>query len=414
MATRRISKSTVDSLFCAPEKDRDIIWDDKLKGFGVAVFPTGIKTYVAQNRKDGRSHRVVVGKHGRLTPDEARREAKALLGDVEKGANPAIERRTAREAPTFQEISQEFLEYAFAKKKIGTANGYESALRLHILPELGTKRITEIHPADVERLHAAMSDRRPQANRTLDVLSAVWTWAAKQKRVEPADNPAKVVEIYSESARDRYLTNDELLRRSEALTAAEATGLPYSVDVSSPKAKHAPKPENRYRKFDGHAVAAIRLLMLTGARLRELLHAKREYVDFDRGMIFLPDSKTGRKPIYPSAAAAEILSALPHVEDNPYVFPGEKPGHPRADLKRPWDAVCKAAGLYGVRLHDLRHSFASVGAGASLGLPIIGRLLGHTQPSTTQRYAYLDADPMRRAVETIGSTIAAAMAGKRE
>jgi integrase len=378
------------------------------------VFPTGRKTYVAQYRKDGRSHRVVIGKHGRLTPDEARREAKALLGDVEKGVNPALERRTKREAPTLQEISQGFLEYAFAKKKTGTATGYESALRLHILPELGAKRLTDIHPADVERLHAAMSDRRPQANRTLDVLSAVWTWAAKQKRVEPADNPAKGVEKYSESARDRYLTNDELLRLSEALTAAETTGLPYSVDESKRKAKHAPKPENRYRKLDRHTVAAIRLLMLTGARLRELLHGKWEYVDFDRGMIFLPDSKTGRKPIYLSAAAAEILSALPRVDGNPYIFPGEKEGQPRADLKRPWDAICEAAGLDGVRLHDLRHSFASVGAGASLGLPIIGKLLGHSQPATTQRYAHLDADPMRRAVETIGSTIAAAMAGKQK
>jgi integrase len=409
MAKGRISKSTVDSLVCPVSQDRDILWDDRLKGFGVAVFPSGVKTYVAQYRKDGRSHRIVIGKHGRLTPDEARREAKALLGDVEKGENPAIERRTKREAPTLREIAQDFLEYTSARKKVGTAKGYESALRLHILPELGSKRLTDIHPEDVARLHAAMAERRPQANRTLDVLSAVWTWAAKLKRVDPADNPAKGVERYGESARDRYLTNDELLRLSEALTAAETIGLPYSVDESKPRSKHAPRLENRYRKFDRHAVAAIRLLMLTGARLRELLHAKWVYVDFDRGMIFLPDSKTGRKPIYLSAVAAELLSALPRVDGNPYIFPGEKPGRPRVDLKKPWDAVCKAASLEGVRLHDLRHTFASVGAGASLGLPIVGKLLGHSQPSTTQRYAHLDADPMRRAVEMIGSTIAAAM-----
>ena len=414
MATRRISKSAVDSLFCSGGKDRDIVWDDKLKGFGVIVYPTGLKTYVAQYRKDGRSHRVVIGKHGRLTPDEARKEAKALLGDVEKGANPAFERRTKREAPTLDKVAEGFLAYAFAKKKTGTARGYDNALRLHILPQLGTKRLTKITHADVESLHASMSDRRPQANRTLAVLSAVWSWAARHRHVDAASNPTKGVEKYRESAWERYLTQDELLRLSDALTAAETTGRLHSVDESNLKAKHAPKPENRRRKFDSHSVAAIRLLTLTGARLREILDAKWEHVDLERGMMFLPDSKTGRKPIYLSAAAAAILSALPRIDGNPCVIPGEKTGQPRADLKRPWDAICEVAGLDGVRLHDLRHSFASVGAGASLGLPIIGKLLGHSQPSTTQRYAHLDADPMRRAVETIGSTIAAAMAGKRQ
>jgi integrase len=414
MATRRISKSTVDSLFCSGGKDRDIVWDDKLKGFGVIVYPTGLKSYVAQYRKDGRSHRVVIGKHGRLTPNEARKEAKALLGDVEKGANPAFERRTKREAPTLDKVAEGFLAYAFGKKKTGTARGYDNALRLHILPQLGTKRLTKITHADVESLHASMSDRRPQANRTLAVLSAAWSWAARHRHVDAASNPTKGVEKYRERARERYLTKDELLRLSDALTAAETTGLLYSVDESNPKAKHAPKPENRRRKFDSHSVAAIRLLTLTGARLREILDAKWEHVDLERGMMFLPDSKTGRKPIYLSAAAAAILSALPRIDGNPYVIPGEKTGQPRVDLKRPWNAICEVAGLDGVRLHDLRHSFASVGAGASLGLPIIGKLLGHSQPSTTQRYAHLDADPMRRAAETIGSTIAAAMAGKRQ
>ncbi len=160
------------------------------------------------------------------------------------------------------------------------------------------------------------------------------------------------------------------------------------------------------------AIAAIRLLILTGARLREILHAKWEHVDFERGIIHLPDSKTGAKPIYLSAAALTILAALPRLKGNPHLIPGERDGAPRVDLKKPWGAVTKAAGLEGLRLHDLRHSFASFGAGASFGLPIIGKLLGHAHPATTHRYAHLDADPMRRAVETIGDRISAAMKGK--
>ena len=153
--------------------------------------------------------------------------------------------------------------------------------------------------------------------------------------------------------------------------------------------------------------------MLTGARLREILDAQWANVDFERGVIFSPNSKTGRKPIYLSAAALATLAALPRIEGNPHVIAGAKAGQSRFDLHKPWDAVRRAAGLEGVRLHDLRHSFASFGAGASLGLPVIGRLLGHTQAATTQRYAHLADDPLRRAVETIGATVAAALDGNK-
>ncbi len=164
---------------------------------------------------------------------------------------------------------------------------------------------------------------------------------------------------------------------------------------------------NRRVVLDPHAVAAIRLLILTGARLREILNLKWAEVDAERGMAFLPDSKTGKKTLYLSAAAQAVLAAIPRVEGNPHVIAGQG-GAARVDLKRPWASVTAAAGLPGVRLHDLRHSFASVGAGASMGLPIIGKLLGHSQAATTERYAHLDADPMRRAADTIGATIAAA------
>ncbi len=202
-----------------------------------------------------------------------------------------------------------------------------------------------------------------------------------------------------------------MARLGDALQRGEGEGLTYVVDETKPTAKHAASADARRTQLDPFAVAAIRLLMLTGARLREVVHAKWEYVDFERGVMFLPDSKTGKKPIYLSAAALAILVALPRIEGNPFIIAGAKNGAPRADLKKPWAAVTKAAGLEGVLLHDLRHSFASVGAGASLGLPIIGKLLGHSQASTTARYAHLDADPMRRAANAIGATIAAAMNG---
>jgi integrase len=143
--------------------------------------------------------------------------------------------------------------------------------------------------------------------------------------------------------------------------------------------------------------------------LREILHAKWENVDVERGILFLPDSKTGPKPVFLNAAAIAILASLPRLDNNPHIFPGQKDGAPRFRLDKPWSTIRKAAGLGGLRLHDLRHSFASVGAGASLGLPIIGKLLGHTQAATTQRYAHLADNPVRAAAEAIGSRSDTAM-----
>src|SRR5215475_1553433 len=157
-------------------------------------------------------------------------------------------------------------------------------------------------------------------------------------------------------------------------------------------------------KIGPFAAAAIRLLLFTGCRLREILH-------LERGLLFLADSKTGRKTVILDAPARAVLSGLDRIGS--YVVAGDDPEKPRADLKRPWEAVARRARLDAVRLHDLRHTYASFGAGGGLGLPIIGKLLGHTQPSTTQRYAHLDADPLRRASEDIAGRIAAAMEGKR-
>jgi integrase len=413
MATGPITKSSVDALKCQPGKDREILWDTGVRGFGVIAFRNGGKVYCAQYRKDGRSRRTRIGEHGRLTPEDARKFAKVILGAVESGADPIAERRAARAVRTFAEVADDFLKlHVAAKRKGRTLDEYTLTLRNNVLPFIGAKRIVDVRRPDVTKLHNKQANTPYQANKALSVISAVWNWAAKRDEVAFANNPAKGVERYREQGRERYLTREELGRIGTALIEGETTGLPYSVDETNPRAKHAAKPDKRRTKLDPFAAAAIRLLILTGARRREILDARWEHVDLERGIIHLQDSKTGKKPLYLSAAAQAVLASMPRVADNPYIIAGAKEGAPRTDLKKPWAAVCKAAGLKGVRLHDLRHSFASFGAGASLGLPISGKLLGHSQPATTHRYAHLDADPMRRAVETIGATISAAMAGK--
>lgn len=385
MSRGRISKRAVDALKCPPGKDREFLWDDAIAGFGVAAFSSGRRVYVAQYRQAGRSRRVTIGEHGRLTPDQARSEAKKLLGAAEAGSDPIAERKAAREARTFGAVAEEFLSlHVAAKRKGRTTSEYRRIVQSRIVPTIGSKRIADVHRNDVARLHGKLADTPYEANRVLALISAVWNWAARRGEAALADNPAKAIERYPEHGRERYLTSAELGRLGEAL---------------------------RRSKLDPFAIAAIRLLILTGARLREILDAHWEHVDLERGVIFLADSKTGKKTVYLSAAAQAVLAAVPRIEGNPYIIAGAKDGAPRADLKKPWRAVTKAALLEGVRIHDLRHSFASIGAGASMGLPVIGKLLGHSQAATTHRYAHLDADPLRRAAETIGATIAAAMDG---
>jgi integrase len=244
------------------------------------------------------------------------------------------------------------------------------------------------------------------ANRVVECISSVYRYAATCGLVKRGHNPASQIEAFREQRRERFLTSGELARLGDAIREAETTGVPWALDDEKPTAKHIPK-KNRSTNIGPHAAGALRLLIFTGARLREILGFKWDHVDFERGLLLLPDSKTGRKTIVLNAPALAILSGLPRTGE--FVIVGDSANKPRHDLNRPWRLVSMRAGLDGVRLHDLRHTHASVGAGAGLGLPIIGKLLGHSQASTTQRYAHLDAGPLRRASEHIAGRIAAAM-----
>jgi integrase len=391
-------------------------YDESLKGFGLKVTPRNARSWFAEYRpKDaGRKtskRRLVIGSASTLTAEQARRAANQILARASLGHDPAGERAAARKGLTVSELADAFMaEHVEPKRKASTAYHYGLVLETLVKPKIGNATAAKITRSEVAKIHLANRHKPYMANRMLAVLGSMYSFGGSRGLVPEGFNPAKGIERYAEQGRERYLTAAEFARIGQALRKAETTGIPWEDD--KPRSKHAPKlPKNRRTVLGPHAVGAIRLLMLTGCRLREILGLRWSEVDFDRGMLRLPDSKTGKKPIILNGAAQLVLKGLPHV--GTFVIVGSDPDKPRADLQRPWALVSKHAGLAGVRLHDLRHSFASIGAGGGMGLPMIGKLLGHTQAATTQRYAHLDADPLRKASDTIGNAIAAAMGEKR-
>ena len=403
----KITKEFVDRAPPGRYKDSD------LRGLELYVGKTGVRTFSVRYRPKGGGRRpcVKIGRNGVITPVEARNEAKRILGRVAAGGDPAAEAAEAKSAITVAELAERFIEDEVAPKRTrGTLRQYKLYLK-DALPDLGALKAEAVTRAAVAKLHVKIGRSHPvTANRTLTMLSTLFAFGVTRGLL-PDDmvNPARRIEKFGETARERFLTAEEFERLGAALREAETVGIPWEVDESGPNAKHVPK-ERRITVASPFATAAIRLLIFTGCRLREILDLEWRFVDFERGLLNLPTSKTGRKSVVLGAPALAILAALPRL--GVFVIAGDDPAKPRADLQRPWSAVTRRAGLDGLRLHDLRHSFASVGAGAGLGLPVIGKLLGHASPGTTARYAHLDADPVRKAANAIGATIAAAMAGK--
>lgn len=411
----KLTKRAVDA--AAPKESRYLLWDSELKGFALRVAPTGTKTYIVRYRPRGLGagapkRFVVVGRHGPLTPDEARARAKALLGAVAAGQDPAKASIPAPDTITIARLVALFIEdHVRAKRKCGTAIGYAAVLRANLIPRFGKRAADKLTAADLAQIHLAMRDRPYQANRLLAITASMYGFAAKRGLVPRGTNPAAGVERFRESSRERYLTTEELSRLGETLRLAETAGLPWRTTAAMPASKHLPAPESRVTLLAPEVVLAFRLLLFTGARLREILHLEWRHLDLERGLMLLPDSKTGRKTVVLSTLVVGLLRSA--ARTGPFVIPGASADRPRSDLKKPWLAIQRHAGLEGVRLHDLRHTFASVGAGASLGLPVVGKLLGHSQPATTARYAHLDADPLRRATDLIGNALEAALLGSK-
>lgn len=384
----KLTKRLVDTLEPLPRGDL-VVWDEDLPGFGLRVKPSGAKSFCIQYRAQGRSRRATLGTYGRLTPDEARKLARQMLADVAKGADPAEARIQGRQAPTIKDLAQRYVEeHAKTKKKPASIFRDQRLIERFILPALGSKRVEAVTRGDVGRLHHKIGQETPiQANRVLAVLSKMMTLAVRWGlRSDAEGNPCRHVERFKENKRERYLSADDLSRLGAALARAEQEGAGFPP-----------------------AIACIRLLVLTGARVGEILALRWSDLDWERSCIFLPDSKTGRKMVPLGAAALDILHALPRHAGNPYVLPGERLGRHLIDVNTTWRKVREAAGLEGTRLHDLRHTWASMGAASGLSLPLIGAVLGHTEPSTTQRYSHLANDPLKQAADLVAGKVAEAM-----
>lgn len=381
MSGKRITLRVVEAL-----EPGMLAWDGDVKGFGVRCQREA-KVYVLKVRVAGKQRWFTIGRHGApWTPETARREARRKLGEIAGGTDPAVARAAEKTNPTVAEVAQMFLEeHAGAKRKARTAAEYRRMLTLLVLPRLGERRVMAISRSDIATLHHGLRATPYQANRALALLATLFNWAERRGYRESGNNPCKHVEKYPERKRERFLSDEELSALGEALVRAEGEGVnPY-------------------------AIAAVRLLALTGARLNEILSLRWEDVDYGRAMLRLPDSKSGQKTIYLSPPALEVLANVPRIEGNRHVIVGHKPGASMVNLQKPWRGIRARAGLGDVRLHDLRHSFASVAAASGLSLPMIGKLLGHSQVTTTSRYAHLAADPVRQANDRVGGTIASAL-----
>ena len=381
--TKRIVEST------EPGPKSAFVWDDHLPGFGVKVLPSGARRYVVKYRvgggRSGRQRWYTLGTHGAVTCEQARETARQVLAAVARGDDPQANRLQTREAPTVADLWRRYQQDHLPRKKPRSASEDEHKARAYILPALGRHRVRDVTRADVKTLHRRLSDRPYQANRVLALLSKLFNLAEAWDMRPDNTNPCRHVEKYKEASRERYLTGPELERLGRALREATTEG------VVSP-----------------HAAAAIELLLLTGARVSEILSAEWSSVDWDRRTLNLPDSKTGAKPVFLSHPALELLHELatrPEADSSPYVIKGRLRGQPMVNLSKPWKRVAQRAGLEDVRLHDLRHTAASIGVAQGLGLPIVGRLLGHAEASTTQRYAHVDVDPALAAADKIGAEI---------
>jgi integrase len=395
---KRIVQRAIEKL-TAPEAGNRISWDSEIPGFGVRVTAAGAVSFVLDYRIHGRHRRVTIGRHPELTATAARERARKLKGRIEDGHDPLEEREQDRSQPTVGELATEYLErYAVTHKRPSSLRHDRQMINAIIRQRIGALRLAAVGKRDIEALHASLKATPYQANRVLALLSKMfsvaieWGWRA--------DNPAKGIQRFHEDRRERWLSAEELHQFTGALDTYH----------------------------DQNAANALRLLLLTGARASEVLKADWTQFDLERAVWTKPSHHTKQKKIEHvplSPPALELLSAMKPKGATGPLFLGRTGSKARVSLRRPWVQACKAAGLAEaitlqgkrrtitrykptVRIHDLRHSYASHLVSNGVSLQIVGKLLGHTQPQTTQRYAHLSDGALRDATNRFGKIFAAA------
>jgi integrase len=376
-----LTASFVRHCACPPGARRVDYFDPAVPGFMLEVRCSGGKTFYQRYRDSGgRERQFKIGSAHILTVSQARRKARAVLAEAILGSDPQKEREELRSIPTLAEFARDsYMPYAKNVKRSWQTD--ETILRIHILQKFGAYRLDQISDQGVAALLSRMRDQgyaSGTTNRVLVLLRFIFNLAKKWGVPGSGKNPTAGLKTAPDVCRERFLTNDEARR------------LLVVLDTD----------ENRV------AALSIKLLLFTGARRNEITHAKWEFVNWEKRTLLVPRAKSGRpRSIHLNSAALELLKSLQRVEGNPYIFPSPVTGRPSPSLHFPWFRIRERAELLDVRLHDLRHSFASFLVNQGVSLYVVQGLLGHTQARTTQRYAHLANDTLADAAEVIRNVV---------
>lgn len=383
----KITKRTVDALVAEGVRP-SMLWDDMLTGFGVKALPSGVKRYLVKYRTNGGGRNapqrwLTLGTHGQLTPDQARDLAQQALAEVARGGDPQGFKFGQRMAPMLRDVWARFEAEHLPLKKEQTRTEYLSQWRDLIEPKFGRVAVKDMARSEVDRFHKSLRHAPYRANRILALLSRMMTLAETWEWRDQGTNPCKHIDRFAERSRSRYLGTDELQRLGAAMAQLVTE-----------------------RAIQPTVCNALELLLLTGARLNEILKAEWAWIDWKRCVLNLPDSKTGAKPVYLSDAAISVLERQKAIAaESDFVFPSRRNEKGIVNLRKSWVRICERAALEGVRLHDLRHTAASIAVGQGASLAIVGKLLGHSQAQTTLRYAHVDIDPALKAANQVGDIV---------